>query len=398
MFSKFTSALVFACILPLSATFASDHIDGPVTTKHRIADLSDLYSFPTPSKPGWVTIILNAYPIVPSGGHFSDKVSHNIYVRKAAINASAAPKKFDTTDEVVFLCTFATPHDTVNHSVTCKASNGLTATNKYGSTANPATNAFNLYAGMRLDPFFFNFAWANSASSDGVLKAPKNDNVMERMNILTIVLEIDTAKLFSAPSAMLALAAETTTQDSPTAALRRLDRLGRPEITNVSLVAHKGDPDLRDQYNLDRPFQVSDARRDQYKTQLSKNIAFYDAIDKKSDWTAEARAHLTSLFMEDYLIVDISKPCTGSTYLEIEKALLAGRAHTTCGGRQLTDDIMDTMFTLYIAGPAGARIRDGVDQPSIAPSKAFPYLIAPDLSALSKTKAFFAKQLLRITN
>ena len=48
------------------------------------------------------------------------------------------------------------------------------------------------------------------------------------------------------------------------------------------------------------------------------------------------------------------------------------------GGRTLNDDVIDTMFTLWINAGSGPVIRDGVDQASRPASGTFPYLAAPN--------------------
>lgn len=357
-----------------TATLASDHIDGPVTTGHRVADLSDLYAFPTPQKPGHLTVILNAYPIVPASGHFADKVNYNLYFRKANISGTGDSSLFQTSEETVIGCSFKTPDNTEDHTITCKSSNGLSVQNKYESAEAGSSNDFRLYSGMRSDPFFFYAEWATAASTKGKLLPPKDDDVMADINVLTIVLEIEVAKLFKTPGTLFAVAAESTTQDSSTAPVRRLDRLGRPEITNVSLVSHGQDPELRDVYNLDQPFQVAAANRQTYQERLAKNILFYDALDTKKNWQDSDRQHLANLLADDFLVVDISKPCETPTFFEIEKSLLLNKSHETCGGRKPNDDIMDVLFSLYIGGPSGERIRDGVDHPSHTVKEVFPYL------------------------
>src|SRR5881397_1943328 len=42
--------------LALTPIFASDHIDGPITTKHKVGDLTDLFAFPTPNASGSLTL------------------------------------------------------------------------------------------------------------------------------------------------------------------------------------------------------------------------------------------------------------------------------------------------------------------------------------------------------
>lgn len=395
---KFAAVLALGLILS-SHVRASDHIDGPVTMKHRVADLSDFYAFPTPNKPGSLTLILNSYPIVPGNGHYDDKVSYVITLRKASISG-AGDKAFIATDaekERQIRCTFVTPHSHDGHVAKCVAGEGMVAEagfNQVGE-AKPG-EPMRLFAGMRTDPFFFNSDWATAASTKGKILPPKDDNVMNRINVLSLVMEVDLAKLFGGSVPMVAVAAEAFAQDNPQAPVRRMDRLGRPEITNVSLVAGEGAADLRDQYNLDQPFRVSKVNQDAYRERLVKNIAYYDALDGKKVWTDADRDLLANLLVDDFLLVDLAKPCTGSTFLEIEKALVAHKPHQSCGGRLPDDDIMDVLFTLYIAGLNGERVRDGVDAPARPASSAFPYLQEPDLSVIAKGKAFLARKILGI--
>jgi hypothetical protein len=65
-------------------------------------------------------------------------------------------------------------------------------------------------------------------------------------------------------------------------------------------------------------------------------------------------------------------------YLEIDRAVLAGRPHTTCGGRPLNDDIVDLLFTLMVGGVDGPHISDGVDQATQPATRSFPYLPSPN--------------------
>jgi hypothetical protein len=89
---------------------------------------------------------------------------------------------------------------------------------------------------------------------------------------------------------------------------------------------------------------------------------------------------LTELLLADFLVVDAAEPFAddGDSDLEIERALLAGRPHTTCGGRSPWHDIIDTLYTMLVGGLDGRRISDGLDQATPAPAHTFPYLIAPN--------------------
>src|SRR5262249_8756725 len=121
--------------------------------------------------------------------------------------------------------------------------------------------------------------------------------------------------------------------------------------------------------------------RDAYRTRINSNLAVFDSLDRKTDWPLDADSihPLTDLILADYFVVDVSKPYAEDSFLEIERATLAGRPHSSCGGRPLNDDVMDALYTLYIKGGNGARISDGVDQATIPASRVFPYL-APGIA------------------
>jgi hypothetical protein len=76
--------------------------------------------------------------------------------------------------------------------------------------------------------------------------------------------------------------------------------------------------------------------------------------------------------------VDVAKPYAEDSYLEIEQAMLHGRAHATCGGRSLNDDAVDTNLTFVVRGGNGPRISDGVDQATVRASDSFSYLAPPN--------------------
>lgn len=265
---------------------ASDHIDGPVTTKHRVADLTDLFAFPTPQRSGFLTIILDVYTAVAATGHFSDKVTYTIYLRRAAIRAGDHPG-FDTSDEVALHCTFVTPHDHNAHPATCKTDGGLGATVSYNQVRPlAAADGLRMFAGQRSDPFFFNAIFAAAYSSRGKLVAPLDQDTIKGLNALSVVIDVEVKKLFPThPPSLLALAAESTTRDSASAPVRRIDRLGRPEISNVTLVARDKDPEVRDQYNAERPFAVPADHASTYRERAARNLAFFDQIDRRTDWT-----------------------------------------------------------------------------------------------------------------
>ena len=168
----------------------------------------------------------------------------------------------------------------------------------------------------------------------------------------------------------------------------RIERFGRPEIKNVIMSMKEFDQvnrdlEIRDLYNLEDAFHMSKDYRGAYRARLNANLAAIDRLDGKTDWPlGPDGAHpLTELLLDDYLVVDVSKPYAEDSCFEIERAVLQGRPHETCGGRSLNDDMMDTLYTLLINAGNGPRISDGVDRATVPASDVFPYLAPPNASA-----------------
>ena len=167
----------------------------------------------------------------------------------------------------------------------------------------------------------------------------------------------------------------------------RLERVGRPEIKNITLSAKMFDTvnrdlEIRDIYNEEDAFNLSKHYVGAYRARLNANLAFYDGLDGKVDWPLDQQGNhpLTELLLADFLVVDASKPFSETSYFEIEQAMLEGRAHATCGGRWLNEDLVDFLLTLYVNAGKGPRIRDGVDAPIVWSSKVFPYMAPPNRS------------------
>ena len=161
--------------------------------------------------------------------------------------------------------------------------------------------------------------------------------------------------------------------------------MGRPEINNFILADKKFDPvnrdvELRDLYNGEDAFDLSQTYVGAYRARLNTNLPFFDRLDGRIDWAPDDRGvhPLTEVLLADFLVVDTSKPFSDGSFLEIERAVLAGRPHTTCGGRPPDDDIVDILYTLLVSGLDGPRVRDGVDGPTQPATRSFPQLVSPN--------------------
>jgi hypothetical protein len=239
-----------------------------------------------------------------------------------------------------------------------------------------------VFAGCRLDPFFVDQQFSGGIRLNRRIPEVTGVNSLEGQNILSIVVEVEHSTFFGAHAGpLVAVIAETATNGSFRA---RLDRVGRPEIKNFIMMdkasdAVNRDLDVRDLYSEEDGFKLRPDYLAAYRARLNGSMAFYDGLDGKIDWPLDAKgAHpLTELLLADFLVVDMSKPFNEDGYLEIERAILRGEPHRTCGGRWVNHDIVDSLFTVLINNGNGPRISDGVDGTAMPASRKFPYLSRP---------------------
>ena len=165
----------------------------------------------------------------------------------------------------------------------------------------------------------------------------------------------------------------------------RIERLGRPEIKNFVLAnptrdSHTKGVELRDLYNREDAFALSQAYRPLYESRLDANLAFFDSLDGETAWPlgADGRHPLRDLLLDDFLILDLARTFATGSFLEIERALIDDRPHKSAGGRWLDDDIFDELLTLLVNGGRGKRLGDGVDAPTKPASLSFPYVREPN--------------------
>jgi hypothetical protein len=158
-----------------------------------------------------------------------------------------------------------------------------------------------------------------------------------------------------------------------------VDHAAIVEATTMMLAGGPTDGIL-DPYNQEDPFAI---RRSEYAPTFARRLASFDAYDGKTDWSEEqAAAWAERMSSANYLVVDTSKPCdyqNPHSYLEIERARLTGREHTTCGGRMPNEDALDVTLNFLVRGPAASAndpdaMHDGVEQATRQSTATFPYL------------------------
>src|SRR6476469_720044 len=362
----------------------SDHISGPRALADPIADITDLYAFPSPSVPRTLVLVMNTWPFAQPSDLFSDGLIYRLRLRpltQIASNGAGTPSEA-VGDEVVVDVVFSDPSgddkDPPGQEGTCTISTGGSVGFRVGDPVGGSGSGLRVFAGVRWDPFIMDAPAALKTIATGKLAFSDPGAIyLDGKDVLSIVVEIDTDVLGGA--SLIGVVAETLTRGVFNV---RIERVGRPEVKNMMLAPKQFDPvnrdlEIRDLYNSEDAFQLADGYLGAYRARLNANLAFWDGLDGNADWAPrEDGSHpLTELVLADYLVVDVTKPyIEQGSYLEIELAALRGEAHRTCGGRTLNDDVMDTIFTQLINAGRGPVIRDGVDRSTRPGARTFPYL------------------------
>jgi hypothetical protein len=353
-----------------------------------IADITDLYAFPSPEHPGRLVLVLNTMPFAPPSAVFSDGLIYRFRLRPLTASDRDDGAPFAAGgDEIAIDCVFSAPAGGTGangpgQEGTCATSAGQTVSMTVNDESGGQAHGVRVFAGLRWDPFIMDAPATLKTIATGKLAFTDPGAIyLDGKNVLSLVVEVDRAMLGGAE--LYGVVAETLTRGSLSV---RLERAGRPEVPNLMLAPKQFDPvnrdlEIRDLYNSDDAFGLSPAYQSAYRARLNANLAFWDGLDGKTDWSArEDGAHpLTELMLADFLVVDVTKPyAEQGSFMEIELAARRGEAHRTCGGRALNDDVMDTIFTLLVNAGHGPVIRDGVDQATRPASRAFPYLAPPN--------------------
>lgn len=366
----------------------ADDFSRPGAIPDPAANITDVYAFPSPERPGHLVLILNVFPAATPTALFSDAIDYRFRVRPVTPTGAGPTPAFEVgADEYAFAVSFTAPRvnggDTTEQAGTCTAPRGQQISFRVGDDRIPEAAGLQTFAGPRLDPYVNDSVrHADTATQERLPFRPAGAGVPEGQNVLSIVLEVDAATVFGPGSGpLLAVVGETMTHGSRPV---RVERMGRPGIRDFILSPEKPDPvngdlEITELYNAEDAFSLRPDRAGTYRSRLNDNLAYFDRLDGTVDWPRDDQGShpLTALLLADFLVVDVSKPLSHDSCFEIETAMLAGRAHRTCGGRSPGDSILDTIYALLVGGVGGARITDGAGQATRSGARAFPYLASP---------------------
>lgn len=356
----------------------SDHFSGPAVIADPASDITDFYAFLSPERPGNLVLIMNVFPLASPQALFSDALTHRFRLRPltrtgGAVTVGAAEYAIDITFDD------ATTGAQQGRIV---FPDGRTATFTAGAPFE--RDGVRVFAGLASDPFFMDVEAAIRTDMSGKLAFDTAVNTVQDRDVLTIVVELPFAPVVAQFGGSTLIAALSETLVTRRGAPLRIERVGRAEMKNVILANPMRAPqgagvELRDLYNREDAFALSLVYRPLYEARFDANLAFWDGLDGQIAWApdADGRHPLRTLFIDDFLILDLAYGFAPGGFLAIERALLQNRANLNAGGRWLDDDILDELLTLMVSGVGGQRFGDGVDGPTKPARLTFPYVREP---------------------
>ncbi|HZC95707.1 MAG TPA: DUF4331 family protein [Bradyrhizobium sp.] len=359
----------------------SDHVDGPRSIGDPAADLTDLFAFTSPANPARTVLAMDVFPSAGEDAMFSNIINYSFAVRRVTVVGVGNSAKFQPADEEIrFGFRFGVlTHDTTGKAIqrgVCTLPDGRELALTVGDETGTSTpeDDIRVFAGLRSDPFYL--AW-------DVAELKKLPNLLQNTNVLCIVVEFDTRRVLDpAKGSLFGTIAETVPPQQRgliAPAIPRIDWIGRPEQTNIRLnnPALSVAEDLRDLWNQQTPFAVSQKLKPLFLQRLKDSLANWDMHDGKADWTPEALAASANVFLDDFLLFDVAKPIDDDSHLEIEKSTLNGLAYQTGGGRTVDANSIDILMTWlvnrdreFLLGGATGATKPGL--------KVFPYFATPN--------------------
>ena len=151
----------------------SDHISGPRALAEPIADITDVYAFPSPERPGHLVLVQNTLPFAQLSALHSDGLVYRFRLRPLAAGARSDPTPFAVAEEeFVFDCVFSDPAaggNTREQEGECTTPGGGTVTFRVNDEEGGSGHGVRVFAGPRWDPFIMDAPAALKTIATGEL-------------------------------------------------------------------------------------------------------------------------------------------------------------------------------------------------------------------------------------
>jgi len=390
---------------------ASSHREAPLIADDPSADLTDVYAFRSPDRPGTVTILANVIPgedpaAGPNWYTFSPGARYNLKIDTTGDVRPDVIYRFEFRRKTgpFFLGDTAQPFTVtrIAKGKTTVVASGTTPPNNIGQRSTPDyrslvakslvsfdSGAAKAFAGQRDDPFFGDIGaiFDLVAIRKGTGNTGGGKDFFAGYGVHTFAVQLPIAGL-TAKNGTIGVWASVdrrkvttrgaTTRDSGTWV--QVDRLGNPLVNEVIIPTG-----LKDRWNALQPWSESQFRA--YYTEpilaaVINKLYKLGAPEKGRDdlvavlLTGVPKLNYTGPKLADVLRLNLTVPVAQSPN---RLGVLGGDTQGWPNGRRLSDDVIDIAeqavggFLKDVKLPLG----DGVNADDVRPLDAFPYVADP---------------------
>src|SRR4051812_194975 len=136
----------------------SDHISGPRALADPIADITDVYAFPSPEHAERLVLVMNTRPMAQPCDVFSDGLLYRFRLRPLTAPTADGPgwQFVPADEEYVVDCVFSTPDPVAGEPVqegTCTSPTGEMVSFRVNDQQGGSGAGMRVFAGVRWDPF-----------------------------------------------------------------------------------------------------------------------------------------------------------------------------------------------------------------------------------------------------
>src|SRR4051812_37751311 len=250
----------------------SDHISGPRALADPIADITDVYAFPSPERPGHLVLVMNTLPFAQPSDALSDGLVYRFRLRPLAVGTPGDRLPFTVgSEEFVVDCVFSPPTAAddgpgVQQEGTCTTPAGEVVRFTLNDERGGSGHGVRVFAGPRWDPFIMDARAALTTIATGRLSFTDPGSIfLDGKNVLSLVVEIDCPLLGGAE-----LIGRRPEPPPPGQFTVRIERVGRPEVKNMLLAPKQFDRvntdlEIRDLYNLEDAFHLGPSYQGAYR-------------------------------------------------------------------------------------------------------------------------------------
>ncbi len=379
-------------LTPTTRTQASDHIDSPSITQDRGSDLTDTWAFLDPNDNSKVVLMMSTQGFVVSGEHFGMVIfDNNIRYRfEIECTGDAKPDKFvDVTYSpglgrvMPQTATITLPNGRTFTAQTTVSHQEPQPTPAPAPvvTVDPGGSGAAFFAGNADDPFFLDDTGANRTVASAIMN-PGNPNkslLGERGGRDTYAGFNTLITAVSVPAALLKGSGNVIGVNSVTQRRRiqlvntngsvsgvgswvTVDRDGTPLVNNGLIP-----PPRKNEYN---GASTMDDARGRFQADLIKSMKAFATDDAHINMILDAVQR-----KGDILRLDLRVPNSGP-----QGGNNPAGGFGNMGGRRLTDDVVDAVFTILNNGDPKTKtnvLGDKVDGNEVPFRNAFPFVADP---------------------